>query len=274
MPRTTIALAAAALLAAPGAHAQQPPLDPNPCLGPQAAELRCPDLQMSPPYGLYLDKFTKRRQVLLRAGNSINSIGAGPAELHGVRDGRRTMRARQRIYRRAGGRIGVRTGARLIYKFIPRQTGYWKFWHAARFELWRLDRSGQRTELVRVGPKIAYCLRDLGHPHPRLRRSPRRIVYPSCNTDPRRRRVTLGTSVGWADVYPPTYHEQWLDVTGLRGCFAYVHIADPRNGIYESNEDNNAGQVIVRLPFRKPQRRRCPGQRRAPAEEPAPSDPY
>ena len=62
--------------------------------------------------------------------------------------------------------------------------------------------------------------------------------------------MTLGTSVGWADIYPPAYPEQWIDVTGLRGCFAYVHIADPENGIYESNEDNNEAQAIVRLPYR------------------------
>ena len=39
-------------------------------------------------------------------------------------------------------------------------------------------------------------------------------------------------------------------MTGLRGCFAYVHIADPENGIYESNEDNNEAQAIIRLPYR------------------------
>ena len=39
-------------------------------------------------------------------------------------------------------------------------------------------------------------------------------------------------------------------MTGLHGCFAYVHTADPENGIYESDEDNNEAQVIVRLPFR------------------------
>ena len=39
-------------------------------------------------------------------------------------------------------------------------------------------------------------------------------------------------------------------MTGLRGCFAYRHTADPRNGIYESNERNNSAQVIVRLPFK------------------------
>ena len=44
-------------------------------------------------------------------------------------------------------------------------------------------------------------------------------------------------------------------MTGLRGCFAYVHIADPENGVYESNEDNNEAQVIIRLPFHSSNRR-------------------
>jgi subtilase family serine protease len=49
-------------------------------------------------------------------------------------------------------------------------------------------------------------------------------------------------------------------VTGLRGCFAYVHIADPENGIFESNEDNNEAQTIVRLPFKEKRRRKgCRG---------------
>ena len=70
--------------------------------------------------------------------------------------------------------------------------------------------------------------------------------------------MTLGTSVGWSDVYPSTYHEQYMNVTGLRGCFAYVHVADPKNGIYESNEDNNEGETIVRLPWRGPGAPRLP----------------
>jgi hypothetical protein len=52
-------------------------------------------------------------------------------------------------------------------------------------------------------------------------------------------------------------------VTGLRGCFAYVHIADPENGIFESNEDNNEAQAIVRLPYRPSRpRQRCRGRDR------------
>ena len=75
-----------------------------------------------------------------------------------------------------------------------------------------------------------------------------------------KRKVTLGTSVGWSDVYPPTYPEQWIDVTGLRGCFAYRHVADPGNGIFESNERNNSSAVTVRLPYRSGAQR-CPGRR-------------
>ena len=85
--------------------------------------------------------------------------------------------------------------------------------------------------------------------------------------------MTLGTSVGWSDVYPPSYPEQWIDVTGLRGCFAYRHIADPLNGIYESKERNNSASVTVRLPF-SPGPQFCPGSGSTPGPAPAPGDPY
>jgi hypothetical protein len=251
---------AGATLGAPARAAQPAQLDDNPCVGPDARELRCPDLVMRRPYGLYTDRLTKAGHTVLRAGNVIDSVGAGPAELHGRRIGPRFMRARQRIYRRGGGRIGVRTGARLEFKFAHQSRYWWKFHDAARFELWRVDRDGERTRLVRTGPKVSYCLRDLTRTRPFLRRSPRRAVYPPCSTNPRAQRVTLGTSIGWADIYPPAYPAQWIDVTGLRGCFAYVHIADPANGIYESDEDNNEAQAIVRLPFDPAARRQgCRG---------------
>jgi hypothetical protein len=42
-----------------------------------------------------------------------------------------------------------------------------------------------------------------------------------------------------------------------------VHIADPKNGIFESNEDNNEAQTIVRLPFDEKRRRKgCRGHDR------------
>jgi len=245
---------------------------PNPCLdAEQRKALLCPDLVMKKPFGLALDRFIRPGRSVLRAGNSIDNIGLGPAELHGVRMSKNFMRGRQRIYRRHGGKIGITTGARLFFKFVPGQLRYWKFHNAARFELWRLNSQGRRTSRVRVGPKVSYCLRDLKHTRPRRARSPRRRVYPACDTSARKRRVTLGTSVGWSDVYPPRYPEQWIDVTGLRGCFSYRHIADPLDGIYESNERNNSAAVNVRLPFR-PGRQRCAGTEPAPPA-PAPEAP-
>jgi hypothetical protein len=250
-PRALLApaLALAGLAVAPAGGGAQPPpvLDPNPCIAPPP-ELLCPDLVMQPPFGIKIDRTERRGRVLLRAGNSIDSMGAGPVELHGRRDGLKTMNVRQRIYRADGSRVSVVTGGRLFFKAIPGQDRYWKFNDAARFELWRIDGAGRRIRLERVGPKVAYCFRDLRRTYPRMRGAPRRFVYPACNQSRRRRSVTLGTSVGWSDVYPPGYHEQWIDVTGLRGTFAYVHIADPKNGIYESNEDNNESETIVRLP--------------------------
>ncbi|EHN11190.1 hypothetical protein PAI11_19380 [Patulibacter medicamentivorans] len=233
----------------------------NPCLGPEAATLRCPDLMMSRPFGIRVDRRARRGRTLLRAGNSIDSVGAGPAELRGRRTRSGWMAARQYVDRVGGGHLKLDNGGRLQFKKAHLDRRWWKFHDAARFELWTLDAQGERAERVRVGPKVAYCLRDLERTEPHLARSPRRAVYPACSTDRKRRRATLGTSPGWSDVYPPDYPEQWIDVSGLRGCFAYVHIADPGNAILESDEENNQAQVIVRLPFhRKDRRGGCPGR--------------
>ena len=255
----------------PTAHAAKPS---NPCLSPaRRARLYCPDLVMKRPSGLELDRSVARGRTVLRAGNSIDNVGTGPAELHGTRLGPRFMKGRQRIYKRSGGRLGINTGARLFFKFVPGQRRYWKFFRAASFTLWRLDGSGDRTGLVRRGPKVSYCLRDLSHSRPGRSRSPRRFVYPACNTNADQGKVTIGTSVGWSDVYPPGYPEQWIDVTGLRGCFDYQHTADPSNVLYESNEDNNSAWVTVRLPFR-PGRQRCPDGGTVPGGDRDESDPY
>lgn len=216
----------------------------NPCLGAKAKRLLCPDLVMRKPFGLFL------AGTRLHAGNAIVNVGRGPAELAGRRVGPRFMRARQHLYKRGGGKTFRRTGARLVYKLAHAGLHWWKWLNAARFELWRLDAQGHRVDRVRVGPKVAYCLRDLAHYEPRRRGSPAGPVYPACSTSPFITRARLGTSVGWADVYPPAYPEQWIETRGLRGCFVYRHIADPNDRIYESDESNNVADVVIRLPYR------------------------
>jgi len=258
-PRLALAALIALLAVAPAAAQAQggtSPEDPNqvpenPCERP-LLDLLCPDLRMSPPYDLHIDRRGKRR--VLRAANSINSRGTGPAELFATRKGRYTATATQKIWQRGGGKLTVRTGARSVFKFIPGQGRYWKFENAARFELWTVDGLLRPVRRVRTGPKQIYCLRDLRRTRA-MARSPRRFHYPGCNRSGGMRHVTLGTSVGWSDIYPSTYHENWIDVTGLRGTFAFKHIADPRNGIWESDETNNEAITIVRLPSGRAVRR-------------------
>jgi hypothetical protein len=221
----------------------------NPCLGKERQELRCPNLRIGPPTELYTQSGGNGR-VLLRATSDVRSRGLGPMELHGSRNGWRTMKVNQRIYRKDGGHIDVRTDATLRFTNVGAYWGgsYWKVHELARFELRRVEADGSLGPVVRVGPKLNYCLRDLERTRPGTR-SPSSRRYPGCNQNPYRNRITLGTSVGWSDIYPAPYAQQYIQVGGLRGCFAFELIVDPEHLLYESNEDDNTSRRLLRLPF-------------------------
>jgi hypothetical protein len=225
-------------------------LAPNPCEGGAASRLLCPNLRIGAPSDIYVQHTGGR--VLLRATSNVKSRGRGPIELHGHRNGRRSMRVTQRIYRVGGGHLSLRTNASLRFTDVGAYFGgrYWKVHQLARFELWSVGNHHRLEHLVRTGPKLNYCLRDLERTRPG-RRSPGHWHYPGCNQNPFQDRVTLGTSVGWSDIYPAGYSKQWIPVKGLRGCFAFVMRVDPRNLLYESNERDNSSRRLVRLPFRR-----------------------
>jgi hypothetical protein len=218
--------------------------------------LRCPDIVMSAPSSFHLDRGTEPGHVLLRAASALDNHGAGPLEIRARHIGRGRMAVYQGIYDRRGRRHLFRTPATLVYKYVSGErygygnvgaASYWKFKHAAAFALWSIDAHDRALRLVRTGPKVDYCLRDLFRTHP-SRRSPSAPVYPACNQNPHIHRDTLGTSVGWTDAYPYEYPEQWIDVTGLHGRFAYVQIADPDNLWRESNHHNDVSETYVALP--------------------------
>lgn len=263
-----LALALVGLAALPAAAIV--PLPPKPWIKPipprtavpphvnselcQQDGVRCPDLAMRPPYQLRPDQ--EHGHHMLRAANAVLSIGPGPVEVRGVRTraGARTMPATQYVHREGARPLAVPGGAgHLAFTPIPGQGGYWKFANAAKFELWT---TGANPRLVRVGEKLNYCLRDLR----RLwdwRRTPSHAVYGACSRNVKRRKVTLGTSPGWSDIYPATYYDQWIDVEGLVGCFDLLHIADPGNAIIETDETNNTAKTRVRLPMGKRRVRTC-----------------
>jgi hypothetical protein len=227
----------------------------NPCLH-RALHLRCPDLVMSAPSELHLDRTTIPGRVLLRAASSVNNLGAGPMELraHRRRGGRWVVY--QAIYDRRGHAHLFRTHVHLVYKYIPGYryeygnvgaTSYWKVRHLAAFQLWSLNGHEHLLRLVRTGPKVDYCLRDYAHTQP-SRRSPAAAVYPACTEEAGATSHRFGTSVGWSDIYPYGYPEQWINVTGLRGRFAFVQIVDPHGLWHETSTRDNASETFVALP--------------------------
>jgi hypothetical protein len=242
-------LAALALLGAPALPGASAAEVPDPCTGPEAQQLLCPNLRIGSPRELYVER-TGDGHVLLHATSDVRSRGRGPMELRGRRNGRHSMRTNQRIYKVGGGHIAVPSGAALQFTDVGAYFGgsYWKVHQLAHFDLLRVRPDGRLGPVVRTSPKLNYCLRDLERTRPG-RRSPSHRHYPGCNQNPYQDRITLGTSVGWSDIYPAGYSKQWIDVAGLRGCFAYRMTVDPKELLFESNENDNTSQVRVRLPY-------------------------
>jgi hypothetical protein len=239
------AAAAFAALAMSAAATAAAPI-PNPCEGPEAKQLLCPNLRIGPATDIYVDGALR-----LHATSDVRSRGKGPMELHGRRNGWRTMKVDQRIYRKDGGHLDLQTDASLHFTDVGSYWGgaYWKVHQLARFELRRATPDGAGYgPVVRTSPKLNYCLRDLERTRPGAR-SPATRHYPGCNQNPYRNRVTLGTSVGWSDIYPAEYDKQWIDVGGLRGCFAFTMTVDPKRLLFESDESDNTSRRLVRLPY-------------------------
>ena len=171
-------------------------------------ELLCPDLRVGPAADLFVEHRDGRYGLrgggaLLYAGNDIRSRGRGPMELRGQRYKRNWMHANQAIYRVGGGVEIFRTEAQLHFYDVGYEYGgsYWKVHDPLSMEIWSLDERRRPLQRVRKGPKVFYCFRDLERTRA-MKRSPHSRVYPACSQDRGRKRVRLGTSVGWSDIYP------------------------------------------------------------------------
>jgi hypothetical protein len=255
--RTLVPLLAAVIAAtlalggSPASAATAP--DVNPC-NDEVLALKCPNLQMKPPGDLRVRKAGKVLRLL--ATNHIVNVGAGALELRAehsggaTRSGYRFAPAYQLIRDRLGAPVFFPLAGYVYFKAIPGQGHYWKYWRAARFELWTLRPDGTRDTMVRTGPKLSYCFRDLKRVRT-FARSPRHRIYPACSQRFGRKELQLGVSPGWADIYPSSYHENWISITGMGGCFAFVHRADPLDDLVEEHEDDNIGVRTIQLPPRR-----------------------
>jgi hypothetical protein len=259
------ALAAGVAVAQPSHTTRVPapenptPIPPEPVPVPPPSgpcgdvRLRCPDLVVLAPSDLRVLRGRNGR-VRLASRNRLINRGAGPLFLLGKRNGEHTMRVSQRIYWDIDRHTDYPLPeARFDFWFIPGQGSYWKLRDGLRFELWTAG--GPLEQFVKLGRKTRFCMRDLvevpGLGGPRFRK------FGGCNQSSHARSVRMGISAGWEESYPPGYYEQYVDVTGLSGCFSLRHVADPLGHVFESDESNNVAQTRVHLPPRRGRVRGC-----------------
>ena len=191
-------------------------------------------------------------RTILMMENTLVNVGDGPVEFRGRMLSEYEMTARQ-IVERSGGRsrVALRTGARLqlhVRRQRPRLLLEVRARGTVRAVAARRQRPPSRTRPDRSQAQLL-------QPRPRARRRPTRArrvrpSTPACPQNEHLQTATIGTSVGWVDRYPWTYPNNWIEVTGQKGCFVIIHRADPNDTVREKREDNNTSSKVVRLPFR------------------------
>jgi len=124
--------------------------------------LRCPDLVMSAPSHLHLDRSTIAGHVLLRAASSINNRGTGPLEIRAQRIGSHAMGGLPSDQRPQRSPPSVRRRAKLVFKYVPGERyehesvgdfSYWKFEHGRRLRSGRLTPSAEPCSSRALAPR-------------------------------------------------------------------------------------------------------------------------
>jgi hypothetical protein len=200
-----------------------------------------PDLRSLPPTHFLLDtaEIGGSAHHVLRFSAIIGNVGPGPLELRGASAAGRTV-VSQRVPDDAG-RVTELPVGEFVFHLAH---NHWHFEHFADYELWTRARyevwlasgrsvgqpnwRGSKT----TGQAESFCVRDSLQIEA-LAESPGGPVYEDCN------RALQGLSVGWADAYPFSLPEQWIDLgdTPLPdGEYVLRVVADPLNLIYESSD--------------------------------------
>ena len=153
------------------------------------------------------------------------------------------MRALQLVRTRGGGPETHHDAGALRYTWSPTHS-HWHYLGFERYELRRVSDFG----LVARDRKTGFCLAD-HYGHARRARPGPPVFLGNCGSgNARLRGVEQGSSRGYTDRYPPHFHGQNLDLTGVRaGIYVLVHRANPDGLLRERRYDNNAASVRIRL---------------------------
>jgi hypothetical protein len=206
---------------------------------PVAREL-IPDLDQWAPTRVYVAFHGKRRVLAFQS--AVANVGKGPVWIEGKRKPKAaTMTAWQLVRRADGTAHRLPSAGSMRYDVAPTHS-HWHFHPFERYELWK---RGGTTALAR-DHKQGFCFGDR---HPLAHAVPAHFRAGDCGLfKPQLSSVQEGTSVGYVDIYPPEYHGQWIDITGIPdGRYVLVHRVNPEFALRERSYTNNEASVLVEL---------------------------
>jgi hypothetical protein len=192
----------------------------------------------------------------LRFDQVIANLGEGPFELRYRMEGLATDRQlRQRVYSSDGSNTDFVVDT---YEFHPAHA-HFHYKNFGQAFLYRQRPDGSLAK-VRESRKNGFCMIDVEdtrfgvgpNGRPSTGEAPRTYYFPRCNA-PTERDATgtymvNGISPGWADVYNWFLADQYIEITGLAdGLYVLETVANPAHTVHETNLDDNAARVLIRL---------------------------
>jgi hypothetical protein len=206
---------------------------------PTAREL-LPDLDQWAPTNIYVAHHGSRRVLAFQS--AVENIGRGPVWIEGRRKPKDATMTAWQLIRRSDGTVHRLPSAGYLRYDVSPTHSHWHFHPFERYELWK---RGGKSALAR-DHKQGFCFGDR---HPVTRTAMPHFRAGACGLyRPRLLAVQEGTSVGYVDIYPPEYHGQWIDITGIRdGRYVLVHQVNPEFALRERSYTNNEASVLVDL---------------------------
>ena len=192
-----------------------------------------PDLVADPPGSPYLDQDSAEAggRLLVRFDGYVHNMGAGPAgplEVRGTGGSSGLMGSVQQWIDPDD--LGL-PGATIRFENTDGHN-HWHLMSAARYSLWK----GDRSQEVAPAHKVGFCLLDS-----QLREGSAPATYTgSCKQGQQSAStVSMGLSPGWRDVYSAATPLQWVDASNVApGSYVISSEVDPDNLIREANESN------------------------------------
>ncbi|HEX8856330.1 MAG TPA: lysyl oxidase family protein [Thermoleophilaceae bacterium] len=176
--------------------------------------------------------------------SSVWNAGDGPLLIHGrdrYLNGTTPYMVAEQIVHRDSGPDTTYEGIGQLHYYYGGNHNHWHFEPFDRYELVR------PSDGVSMAPdlKQGFCLGD----RHQVAGSNPQVFDQTCRPgEPDAASVDEGMSVGWADDYLPQVEGQKIEITGIDpGVYWLVHRVNGTRAIHETNYDNNAASVAVRI---------------------------